>query len=69
MALMGTPAGSSHSLAITGHWRAGTVKRALGWAAGSADAGLQGRPFQSVRASGAVSVSPSHQTSPSEPRW
>ena len=34
MASMGTPAGSSHSEAMAGSWAAGTVKRALGWAAG-----------------------------------
>src|SRR5215211_5530687 len=48
MAEIGTPAGSSHSGAIDGHWAAGTVKRALGWAAGVSDSGVQGLPFQSV---------------------
>ena len=36
MAEIGTPAGSSHSGAIDGHWAAATVNRALGWAAGVA---------------------------------
>ena len=49
MAEIGTPFGSSHSPAITGHWAAGTVKRAFGCAAGSALAGVQSRPRQSVR--------------------
>ena len=65
IAEIGTPAGSSHSGAITGHWPAGAVKRALGWAAGSPMAGDHGRPRQSVSPSGGVSVRPSHQTSPS----
>ena len=30
LAEIGTPAGSSHSSAMTGHWRAGAVKRAFG---------------------------------------
>ena len=30
MAEIGTPAGSSHSAAMAGHWRAATVNRALG---------------------------------------
>src|SRR5207344_3557842 len=37
MASIGTPFGSSHSGAITGHWLAGAVKRAFGWAAGRPD--------------------------------
>ena len=40
MASIGTPAGSSHSCAITGHWPAGAAKRAFGWAAAR---GLLGR--------------------------
>ena len=64
IALMGTPFRSSHSSAITGHWAADTVKRAFGWAAGSAESGVHGFPFQSVRLAGASSVMPSHQTSP-----
>src|SRR5262249_51461093 len=65
IAEIGTPAGCSHSGAITGHWLAGAVNRAFGCAAGSPIAGVQARPFQSVSPSGGVSVSPSHQTSPS----
>src|SRR5579863_10186901 len=65
IAEIGTPAGFSHSGAITGHWLAGAVKRAFGCAAGSPKAGDQARPFQSVSPSGGVSVRPSHQTSPS----
>src|SRR5205807_308813 len=64
MAEIGTPAGSSHSGAIEGHWEAATVNRALGWAAGVADSGVQSWPFQSMRWAGG-SVRPSHQTSPS----
>src|SRR5436305_8214676 len=37
---MGTPLGSSHSGAMEGHWAAGAVKRALGWAAGVPEAGV-----------------------------
>src|SRR5205823_9221349 len=65
IAEIGTPFGSSHSGAIVGHCDAGAVNRALGCAAGSADAGVQSRPFQSVRWAGGVSVRPSHHTSPS----
>ena len=50
---------------MIGHWPAGTVNRALGWAAGAAESGVQSRPFQSVRWAGGWSVSPSHHTSPS----
>ena len=65
MAEIGTPAGSSHSGAIDGHWAAATVNRALGWAAGVPDSGVQSWPFQSMRWAGGSSVRPSHQTSPS----
>src|SRR5580698_486537 len=65
MAEIGTPIGSSHSGAITGHCPAGAVKRAFGCAAGWPLDGDQARPCQSVKPSGGVSVSPSHQTSPS----
>src|ERR1044071_1283459 len=64
MAEIGTPAGSSHSGAIEGHWAAATVKRAVGWAAGLADSGVQSWPFQSSRCAGG-SERPSHQMSPS----
>jgi hypothetical protein len=43
----------------------GVVNRALGWAAGSSESGVQSRPFQSIACSGASPVIPSHQTSPS----
>src|ERR1700720_1333767 len=65
MAEMGTPAGSSHSGAIAGSWAAGAVNRALGWAAGVPDCGVQSCRFQSVRWAGGSSVKPSHHTSPS----
>src|SRR5215472_9726706 len=65
IAEIGTPAGSSHSGAMTGHWPAGVVNRELGCAAGSGDPGVQSRPRQSVRRAGGCSVSPSHHTSPS----
>ncbi len=65
MAEIGTPAGSSHSGAIVGHCPAGVVNRELGCAAGSAEPGVQSRPFQSVRCVGGSSVRPSHHTSPS----
>src|SRR5580700_865057 len=65
IAEIGTPAGSSHSGAMMGHWSAGVVNRALGCAAGSGEPGVQSRPFQSIRCAGGSSVSPSHHTSPS----
>src|ERR687891_1456791 len=64
-ASIGTPAGSSHSGAIDGHWPAGVVKRALGCAAGSFDSGVHSSPRQSIACRGGSSVSPSHHTSPS----
>src|SRR4051794_9197082 len=64
-ASIGTPLGSSHSGAIDGHCAAGTVKRALGWAAGPSESGVQSLPCQSIRCAGGSFVSPSHQTSPS----
>src|SRR3954454_2615269 len=64
-ASIGTPAGSSHSSAIDGHWAAGVVKRAFGCAAGASDSGVQSLPFQSIRCSGVSPVIPSHQMSPS----
>jgi len=68
IASMGTPAGSSHSAAIAGSWRAGAVKRELAWAATRPASGVQSRPVQSMRCGGGVSVRPSHQTSPSSVR-
>src|SRR5215510_6669807 len=65
IASIGTPFGSSHSLAITGHCLAGVVKRALGWAAGRPESGVQLRRNQSVSSGGFTSVMPSHQMSPS----
>src|SRR3954454_5689739 len=65
MAEIGTPLGSSHSGAMEGHCDAGAVKRALGWAAGTPDSGVQSLPFQSMRCDGVSSVMPSHHTSPS----
>ena len=52
MASMGTPFGSSHSGAITGHCPAGVVKRAFGCAAFRPDSGDQGRRNQSMRWAG-----------------
>src|SRR5215831_19805059 len=65
MASIGTPLGSSHSFAMTGHCLAGVVKRAFGCAAGLPDCGFHGRRSQSVSSAGFSSVMPSHQTSPS----
>src|SRR6185312_9098275 len=64
-ASIGTPLGSSHSGAIDGHCAAGVVKRALGWAAGWSDSGVQSLPCQSKACAGGSSVIPSHHTSPS----
>ncbi len=50
------PWGPPDSGAITGHCRAATVKRALGWAAGRPADGVQGRRSQSVSSSGALGV-------------
>src|SRR5210317_2191821 len=65
IALSGTPLGFSQSGSIDGHWLAGEVKRALGWAAGRPQSGVQAFPCQSVSLDGGSSVIPSHQTSPS----
>src|SRR6185369_12979293 len=65
MASIGTPFGSSHSGAMTGHWPAGTAKREFGCAAGNFESGSQGLPCQSVSPGGGVSLKPSHHTSPS----
>src|SRR5579859_2784573 len=65
IASTGTPFGSSHSGAITGHWLAGTVKRALGCAAVRGDCGVHGRRIQSINSAGFSGVMCSHQTSPS----
>src|SRR5262249_41705139 len=65
IAEIGTPFGSSHSGAITGHWLAGAQKRAFGCAALRPLFGVHGRRSQSVSESGGVSVISSHHTSPS----
>src|SRR5256885_5620740 len=65
MASIGTPFGSSHSGAITGHWLAGDVNRALGCAALRPVRGFHGRRSQSISSGGFSSVIPSHHTSPS----
>ena len=64
-ASIGTPTGSCHSSAITGHCSAPTVKRAFGWAAGASESGVQSLPCQSMAWAGGSGVIPSHQTSPS----
>src|SRR5215471_21122900 len=69
MALIGTPFGFSHAGSIVGHWEAGAVKRALGWAAFTPllrpISGVQRLPCQSRHSAGGSSVMPSHQTPPS----
>src|SRR5581483_12418302 len=65
IASIGTPFGSSHSGAITGHCFAGVVNRALGCAALRDDLGVHGRRSQSINSAGFFSVMDSHQTSPS----
>src|SRR3989442_11714141 len=65
IAEIGTPAGFSQSGEITGHCRAGVVKRAFGCAALRPLFGVQGRRSQSARCGGGESVIPSHHTSPS----
>src|SRR5437762_2782375 len=64
IAEIGTPAGSCHSGAITGHWLAGTQKRAFGCDALRPLAGVHGRRSQSVSEGGGSLIS-SHHTSPS----
>ena len=74
MALIGTPLGSSQSLAMQGHCLAGAVTRALGWAnsspLGDLSLGRASRvlPFQSTNLPFAGYPIPSHQTSPSSVR-
>src|SRR5207237_8858978 len=65
MESIGTPLGSSHSLAMTGHCLAGVVKRAFGWEALRPESGVHGLRSQSTSSPGLSSVIPSHQTSPS----
>src|SRR5579875_3460797 len=68
IAEIGTPSGSSHSGAIDGQLAAGTVKRALGCAAGVSDSGVHSWPRQSIACAGGSPVIPSHQMSPSSVR-
>src|SRR3989338_8099601 len=65
---IGTPSGFSQSPQIAGHWAAGVVKRAFGWAAGSFLPGDQPRPRQSTACAGGAPPIPSHQISPSSVR-
>src|SRR3954447_14242522 len=68
-ALIGTPLGSSHDGSIVGHWEAGAVNRALGWAAlapvAAAISGVHFLPCQSRHSAGGSGVMPSHHTPPS----
>src|SRR5580704_16774337 len=68
-ALIGTPFGSSQAGSIVGHWDAGAVKRALGWAAFAPVSlpicGVHFSPRQSRHSAGGSSVMPSHHTPPS----
>src|SRR5262245_6587967 len=65
IASIGTPAGSSHSAAMDGHWDAGVVNRAFGCAAGWSASGVQSAPCQSIAWAGLSFVLPSHQ--PAQP--
>src|ERR1700690_4349704 len=65
MALIGTPSGFSQSGSIVGHWEAGAVKRAFGWAAGRPHPGSHSLPVQSMSPAGGSFVIPSHHTPPS----
>src|SRR5437867_6292427 len=65
IAEIGTPAGFSHCGEITGHWRAGVVKRAFGCEDVRPLAGVHGRRSQSVSRGGGGSDIPSHHASPS----
>ena len=49
---------------MDGHWAAGVVKRAFGWAAVDSASGVQSSPSQSIACSGG-SLMRSHQMSPS----
>src|SRR5688500_17247720 len=68
MALMGTPSGPSQSESMIGHWDAGAVNRAFGWAAVRPEAlpisGVQASPRQSRHSAGGSGVIPSHHTPP-----
>src|SRR5687767_6093786 len=63
MAEIGTPFGFSHSREIEGHWPAGVVKRELGCAAFSLEAGVHRLPCQSISRCGASPSIPSHHGS------
>src|SRR5258708_6139794 len=65
IALIGTPAGWCASGASAGLFVIGEVKRELGCAAFSFEAGDHGLPFQSSSPSGGGSSCPSHHTVPS----
>src|SRR5260370_35386473 len=68
-ALIGTPSGFCQPGSIVGHWEAGEVNRALGWAAFApvflAISGVHSLPCQSINRAGGFSVIPSHHTPPS----
>src|SRR6185436_13523781 len=66
MAVIGTPLGLLNSGDSDAQLVAGVVNRLLGCAAFSVDAGVHGRPCQSVASAGAGSSWPSHQGVPSE---
>ena len=68
MAEMGTPSGFCHSGSMVGHWLAGAVNLAFGWAAFRPQSGVHFFPVQSMSCCGGVSLRPSHQTSPSSVR-
>src|SRR5581483_9253074 len=61
IAEIGTPPGSSKRGEMTGHWRAGVVKREFGWAALEGEPGVQRLPCQSTASAGAGPSIPSHQ--------
>ena len=65
IAEIGTPRGSPARGERYGLFVIGAVKRLFGCAAFSFDAGVHGRPCQSVSDSGAGPSLPSHHTSPS----
>src|SRR5262252_8216269 len=65
MASIGTPFGFANSGERHAHSVAGVVKRLLGCAAFSVDAGVHGRPCQSIAFAGGGTSCPSHQGVPS----
>src|ERR1700709_1160464 len=64
IASIGTPRGSSYSLASMSHCLIGGQERLFGWLESSSDSGVHGSPFHEVACAGGFSR-PSHQTSPS----